>query len=419
MTEISIVNGMNEYGYQGIDFEIPKFTLHASGNFRERRKKENLFWSRYIDNCSRLYELADEAEDSRENFAEIIELYQYFKNVCNDCTLMVVTDNLVEVDELKEKYHLKYLGIDIGDYGDWSLFSGETAMEYDFLNEYKLISKEEDAKAYLLKHPYSDGVKNQMYYVFRYQNDKDKCFEWLEAQRENLLSNQDMNHDEKVCRLALIQLNISEEDYWQAYDVIDENASENDFYANLLGAYWEALFLFDRPEKMLTRLLKQIKQYDLKKQAQIKYVEALYKRMRNEKFIEELHQAVVLYDKISGPAITLIKEDTSLKNKKILLERIRNNAVIKPYEDEDCIEPERYLDEFICHNIYSSEEELENLLVELEGENLLRKFENSSACATLTGIAIIAAVILFGCLIIAIACFLLIGVVELIIYLRG
>ena len=43
MTEISIVNGMNEYGYQGIDFEIPKFTLRASGNFRERRKKKICF----------------------------------------------------------------------------------------------------------------------------------------------------------------------------------------------------------------------------------------------------------------------------------------------------------------------------------------------------------------------------------------
>lgn len=393
MTEISIVNGMNVYGYQGMDLEIPKFTFRAFGNFRERRKKENLFFGRYIDYLSRLYKLADEVEDSRENFSEIIALYRGIKNVCDDCTLMVVTDNLEEVDELKEKYHLKYLGIDIGDYGDWSLFSGETAMKYDFLNEYKLISKEEDAKAYLLKHPYSDGVKNQMYYVFRYPNDKDKYFEFLEAQRENVLSNQDMNHDEKVCRLALIQLYLSEEDYWEAYDVIDANATENDFYANLLGAYWEAHFLFDRPEKMFTRLREQITQYDLKKQAQIKYVEAWYKRKRNEKFIEELRQAVALYDKISGPAITLIKEDTSLKNKKELLERIRNNAVIKPYEDEDCIEPERYLDEFISHNIYNSEEELYNLLAELdrlEGKNRLGTLENPSLMGVLVVLAFIA-----------------------------
>ena len=398
MTEISIVNGMNEYGYQGMDLEIPKFTFHASGNFRERRKKENLFFGRYVDYLSRLYKLADEVEDSRENFAEIIELYRGIKNVCDDCALMVVTNNLEEVDELKEKYDLKFLGIDIGDYFEGSLFFDES---YDFLNEYKLISKEEDAKAYLLKHPYSGGYKNQMYYVFRYLNDKDKYFEWLEAQRENVLSNQDMNHDEKVCRLALIQLYLSEEDYWEAYDVIDANATGNDFYANLLGAYWEAHFLFDRPEKMFTRLREQITQYDLKKQAQIKYVEAWYKRKRKEKFIEELRQAVALYDNISGPAIVLIKEDASLKNKKELLERIRNNAVIKPYEDEDCIEPERYLDEFICHNIYNSEEELDNLLAELdrlelvdrselEGKNPLGTLENPSLMSVLIVLAFIA-----------------------------
>lgn len=181
--------------------------------------------------------------------------------------------------------------------------------------------------------------------------------EELFMMQEAIINDNTLDDVQKNCRIALLNTFGLIEDYYTAYDMLDEKCNVNDFNSNLIGAYFGAVWIFDKPNRMLKMLLDNMEQYSMKQQAEIKYVDATYKRrFHNEEYKNDLIASIELCDSICAPYYDLLRmQDYSLMNREELIEKIISNTTFQEYDEKKLVDPERYVEEEICRNIIDRE----------------------------------------------------------------
>lgn len=173
--------------------------------------------------------------------------------------------------------------------------------------------------------------------------------------QEDIISNNILGEVEKKCKLAILNTLEPLYDYYMAYDILDEQKYEMNYNSNLIGAYLGAVWIFDKTNEMLELLCKNINQYDEKKQAEIKYIEALHKFYRGINYINDIKKSFELFDRISAPYLFLLeKGNYSLMEKDKIISRIRSISLIKDVSKTELIDIDVFIDYFIRRNILSN-----------------------------------------------------------------
>ncbi|MDC7300198.1 hypothetical protein NXH58_00125 [Agathobacter ruminis] len=174
--------------------------------------------------------------------------------------------------------------------------------------------------------------------------------------QEAILNDNSLDDVQKNCRIAILNTFGLIYDYDAAYDMLDEKRDTNDFNSNLIGAYLGAEWVLYKQNEMLNILLRNMDQYCFKQQAEIKYIEAIGKRSRGEKYMDELIQAIELCDSICAPYYELLHiRDYSLMKREELVDKIMSNTIFQEYDPKKLVDPELFIETEICKNISDRE----------------------------------------------------------------
>lgn len=173
--------------------------------------------------------------------------------------------------------------------------------------------------------------------------------------QEDIISNNILGEVEKKCKLAILNTFEPLYDYYTAYDILDEQKYEMNYNSNLIGAYLGAVWIFDKTNEMLEILCKNINQYDIKKQAEIKYIEALHKFYRGINYINDIKKSFELFDRISAPYLFLLeKGNYDLMEKDEIINRIKSISSIRDVNKTELVELDVFIEYYIRRNILSS-----------------------------------------------------------------
>lgn len=172
--------------------------------------------------------------------------------------------------------------------------------------------------------------------------------------QENIISNNILGEVEKKCKLAILNTFDPLYDYYTAYDILDEQKYEMNYNSNLIGAYLGAVWIFDKTNEMLEILYKSINQFEIKKQAEIKYIEALHKFHRGINCIDDIKKSVELFDRISAPYLFLLETGNyDLMEKDEIINRIESISSIREVDRAELVEMDVFIEYYIRRNILS------------------------------------------------------------------
>lgn len=178
--------------------------------------------------------------------------------------------------------------------------------------------------------------------------------EILFTMQENVISNNILGEVEKKCKLAILNTLAPLYDYYTAYDILDEQKYEMNYNSNLIGAYLGAVWIFDKTNEMLEILYKNINQFEIKKQAEIKYIEALQKFHRGMNCIDDIKKSIELFDGISAPYLFLLETGNyDLMEKDEIINRIKSISSIREVDRTELVEMDVFIEYYIRRNILS------------------------------------------------------------------